>query len=143
MLFGILRYYKNIIMNNNQKINNFIFILGRSLLGIYFLLPGLGKIFTYSDNLILLASKGVPLSVISLPLTILIEIGLGLFLIFGKYVRVSSFILFALTILINIFIHDFWNLSGDIQAHETQNFYKNMGVAAGLLILATTKKVNY
>ena len=128
---------------DNQKLNNLFYAIGRALLGIYFLLPGLGKIFTYSDNLILLASKGVPLSVISLPLTILIEIGLGLFLIFGKYVRVSSLILFALTILINIFIHDFWNLSGDIQAHEAQNFYKNMGVAAGLLILATTKKVNY
>ena len=128
---------------NSQKLNNIMYASGRVLLGIYFLLPGLGKIFTYSDNLILLASKAVPLSVISLPLTILIEIGLGLFLIFGKYVRVSSFILFALTILINIFIHDFWNLSGDIQAHEAQNFYKNMGVAAGLLILATTKKVNY
>jgi putative oxidoreductase len=128
---------------DSQRLNNIMYASGRVLLGIYFLLPGLGKIFTYSDNLILLASKGVPLSVISLPLTILIEIGLGLFLIFGKYVRVSSFILFALTILINIFIHDFWNLSGDIQAHETQNFYKNMGVAAGLLILATTKKVNY
>ena len=128
---------------NSQKLNNIMYASGRVLLGIYFLLPGLGKIFTYSDNLILLASKAVPLSVISLPLTILIEIGLGFFLIFGKYVRVSSFILFALTILINIFIHDFWNLSGDIQAHEAQNFYKNMGVAAGLLILATTKKVNY
>ena len=128
---------------DSQKFNNIMYASGRVLLGIYFLLPGLGKIFTYSDNLILLASKGVPLSVISLPLTILIEIGLGLFLIFGKYVSVSSFILFALTILINIFIHDFWNLSGDIQAHEAQNFYKNMGVAAGLLILATTKKVNY
>ena len=125
---------------DSQKLNNILYASGRVLLGIYFLLPGLGKIFTYSDNLILLASKGVPLSVIPLPLTILIEIGLGLFLIFGKYVRVSSLILFALTILINIFIHDFWNLSGDIQAHEAQNFYKNMGVAAGLLILATTKK---
>jgi putative oxidoreductase len=122
---------------DNQKLNNLIYAIGRALLGIYFLLPGLGKIFTYSDNLILLASKGVPLSVFSLPLTILIEIGLGLFLIFGKYVRVSSLILFALTILINIFIHDFWNLSGDIQAHEAQNFYKNMGVAAGLIILAS------
>jgi len=128
---------------DSQKLNNIMYASGRMLLGIYFLLPGLGKIFTYSDNLILLASKGVPLSVISLPLTILIEIGLGFFLIFGKYVRVSSFILFALTILINIFIHDFWNLYGDIQAHEAQNFYKNMGVAAGLLVLASTKRANH
>ena len=127
---------------DSVKLNNLIFALGRGLLGIYFLLPGLGKIFTYSDNLILLASKGVPFSIISLPLTILIEIGLGLFLIFGKYVQISSILLFILTILINVFIHDFWNLSGDIQAHEAQNFYKNMGVAAGLLVLASTKRAN-
>ena len=74
---------------DSVKLNNLIFALGRGLLGIYFLLPGLGKIFTYSDNLILLAAKGVPFSIISLPLTILIEIGLGLFLIFGKYVQLS------------------------------------------------------
>jgi hypothetical protein len=29
-----------------------------------------------------------------------------------------------------------------MQSHEAQNFYKNMGVAAGLLILASTAK-NY
>lgn len=71
------------------------------------------------------------MSLISLPLTILIEIGFGLFLIFGKYKRVSSIILFALIILINLFIHDFWKLSGSIQAHKAQNFYKNIGVIAG------------
>ena len=128
---------------DSVKLNNLIFALGRGLLGIYFLLPGLGKIFTYSDNLILLAAKGVPFAIISFPLTILIDIGLGLFLIFGKYVQISSILLFILTILINVFIHDFWNLSGDIQAHEAQNFYKIMGVAAGLLVLASTKRANH
>ena len=123
-----------------QKIyDDLMFLIGRVLLGIYFLLPGLGKIFTYSDNLILLASKGVPLESIALPLTILIEIILGLFLIFGKHIRISSVILCVLTILINIFIHDFWNLYGVEMEHEGQNFYKNMGVAAGLLILASRK----
>ena len=57
--------------------------------------------------------------------------------------QISSILLFILTILINVFIHDFWNLSGDIQAHEAQNFYKNMGVAAGLLVLASTKRANH
>ena len=115
-------------------------VVGRVLLGIYFLLPGLGKILTYSDNIILLTSKGVPLTPIALPLTILIEVILGAMLIFDRYIKMSSMILFALTLLINIFIHDFWNLSGVMQSHEAQNFYKNMGVAAGLLILASTAK---
>ena len=38
-------------------------------------------------------------------------------------------------------MHDFWNLAGDpSQAHEAQNFIKNMGIAAGFLILATKDK---
>ena len=127
-------------MRDSQKINSLMLVTGSSLLGIYFLLPGLGKIVTYSDNIILLTSKGVPLTIIALPLTIVLEIFLGLMLILGRYVKFSSIILFFLTILINAFIHDFWNLYGDIQSHEAQNFYKNMGVAAGLLILAATSK---
>ncbi len=124
----------------NQKIDSLMMVFGRVLLGIYFLLPGLGKILTYSDNIILLTSKGVPLTPIALPLTILIEVILGAMLIFDRYIKMSSMILFALTLLINIFIHDFWNLSGVMQSHEAQNFYKNIGVAAGLLILASTAK---
>lgn len=131
----ILRYYKNMI--DNQKIDIFMLFIGRTLLGIYFLLPGLGKILTYSDNIILLNSKGVPLVLLALPMTIIMEVILGLALILEKYVRTSSIMLFFLTILINVFIHDFWNLLPDIQAHEIQNFYKNIGVAAGLLVLAS------
>ena len=49
--------------------------------------------------------------------------------------------LFGLTILINVFIHNFWALTGDpSQAHETQNFVKNLAIAAGLLVLATKDK---
>ena len=120
----------------NQKIDSLMMIVGRVLLGIYFLLPGLGKILTYSDNIILLTSKGVPLTPIALPLTILIEVILGAMLIFDRYIKMSSMILFALTLLINIFIHDFWNLSGVMQSHEAQNFYFIFVVAVVFLIFS-------
>ena len=43
-----------------------------------------------------------------------------------------------LTIVINIFIHNFWALTGDLtQAHEIQNFVKNLAISAGLLVLST------
>ena len=49
----------------------------------------------------------------------------------------SSIGLAVTTSLINFYIHDFWNLAGDPnQAHETQNFVKNLGILAGLLILS-------
>jgi putative oxidoreductase len=124
-----------------KKYDNYYFVLGRTLLGLYFIVPGMTKVAGYQGYLDLMASKGVPLVEVLLPLTILVQVGAGLFLIAGKNLRVSALLLFGLTILINLFIHNFWALAGDPgQAHETQNFVKNLAIAAGLLVLATKDK---
>tara|TARA_Y100000766_G_scaffold24158_1_gene16731 strand:+ start:9 stop:398 length:390 start_codon:yes stop_codon:yes gene_type:complete len=124
-----------------NKIDSFSFIVGRSLLGLYFVAPGLSKVFSYAATLTLMKIKGVPFSSILLPATIAIQIFGGLLLILGRNLRTASLILFGLTITINIFIHNFWALAGDpTQAHEVQNFVKNLAIGAGLLVLATKDK---
>ena len=124
-----------------NKIDSLSFIVGRSLLGLYFIGPGLSKVFDYASTITLMKIKGVPFSSLLLPATIAIQIFGGLLLILGRNLRIASFVLFGLTIIINIFIHNFWALAGDpSQAHELQNFIKNLAIAAGLLVLATKDK---
>ena len=124
-----------------KKFDNLFFIIGRSLLGLYFIGPGLSKVFDFMATLTLMRMKGVPFSSVLLPLTIIIQLLGGIFLILGRNIRVTSIILFCLTIIINIYIHNFWALTGDpSQGHEIQNFVKNLAIAAGLLILATKDK---
>ena len=124
-----------------KKLDNLFFIVGRSLLGLYFIVPGLSKIFDYGSTLALMEIKGVPFSAALLPVTIAIQLLGGIFLVLGKHLRLTALILFGLTIMINIFIHNFWTLHEDpSQAHEIQNFIKNLAIAAGLLILATKDK---
>jgi len=53
-----------------QRYDQAYFVLGRTLLGLYFLVPGLSKIAGYSGTLDLMVSKQVPLSEILLPITI-------------------------------------------------------------------------
>ena len=121
-----------------KKYDNAYFFVGRVLLGLYFLVFGALKVPTYFDTLSLMISKGVPLSSLLLPITIIVQVLAGFFLIIGQNLRISSLLLVGLTLLINTFIHDFWNLTGDpSQAHEAQNFIKNLGIVAGLLVLAT------
>ena len=128
-------------MERFYKFDAFYFIVGRSLLGLYFIVPGLSKIFNYMGTLALMQMKGVPLSSVLLPLTITVQIIGGFFLILGKSLRLSALLLFGLTIIINVYIHDFWTLVGDpSQDHEAQNFIKNLAIAAGLLVLATKDK---
>jgi len=124
-----------------KKLDSTFFIVGRSLLGLYFILPGLSKVFDFASTLALMRMKGVPFSLVLLPLTIVVQLLGGIFLVLGKNLRLTAFILFGLTIVINLFIHNFWALTADpSQGHEIQNFVKNLAIAAGLLVLATKDK---
>ena len=128
-------------MLNIQKIDSSSFLIGRVILGLYFFVFGFGKVFTYQDVESLMLLKEVPLVALTLPLTIAIQTIFGLLIIFGKYLRLSGLVLFILTLLINYYIHNFWDLAGDpSQANEMQNFIKNTAIAGGLLILST--KIN-
>jgi putative oxidoreductase len=124
-----------------KKLDSTFFMVGRSLLGLYFILPGLSKVFDFASTLALMRMKGVPFSLVLLPLTIVVQLLGGIFLVLGRNLRLTAFILFGLTIVINLFIHNFWALTGDpSQGHEIQNFVKNLAIAAGLLVLATKDK---
>ena len=117
--------------------NKYLYPLGRFLLGLYFLLPGLAKLFLFQENLEVVIEREVPFPMFSLSLMAVVQIFFGLMLMFGKFTHLGSIVLVIATLLINFYIHDFWNMSGDPdQAHETQNFVKNLGIIAGLLILS-------
>ena len=116
--------------------------VGRALLGLYFLLPGISKIPTYAGTTEYMLLHNIPLASILLPVTIVLQVGLGVMLIIGYRIKESALILAALTILINIGMHDFWNEYPNTDAgHETQNFVKNLGIFAGLLVLSAAHKV--
>ena len=116
--------------------------LGRVLLGLYFLLPGIFKIPTYEITTEYMLLHNIPLASILLPVTIVLQIVLGFMLIISYRIKESALILALLTIFINIGVHDFWNEYPNTDAaHETQNFVKNLGIFAGLLVLSATHKV--
>ena len=124
-----------------NKLDDISILIGRSLLGLYFLGPGLAKIFNYSNYVAVMQENQVPLTLVALPVVILIQVIGGIMLILNLNVKVSALALFITTIVINIYIHDFWTLAEGIsKAHETQNFVKNLAICAGLLVLASREK---
>ena len=83
-----------------------------------------------------MALHNIPLPDILLPLTIIIVSGGGLALMAGFRIREMALCLAGLTLLINVGMHDFWNTYPELNAqHEVQNFIKNLGIFAGLLVL--------
>jgi putative oxidoreductase len=112
-------------------------VVGRILLGLYFLLPGLMKITGFDATLASMELHGVPFAIGLLILTIPLQVGGGLALIANWQTRTTAFLLAGLTLVITVFMHDFWNEYPEANTqHELQNFIKNLGIFAGLLVLA-------
>ncbi len=119
-------------------------LLGRFLLGVYFILPGISKITGYAGTETYMAAHNVPAIEILLPLTIVLQIGLGLALIIGFKAQIAAFVLAGLTLVISIYMHNFWDMEESLaRQHETQNFFKNMGIMAGLLVMAALGSGKY
>lgn len=111
--------------------------VGRALLGFYFLGPGLMKLGNLEFYQTYMATHDVPFVVPALWLTIALQVGGGLLLMIGYRTALIAFLLAGLALLINIFMHDFWNVyEGLSAAHEQQNFVKNLGIIAGLLYVS-------
>lgn len=111
---------------------------GRVLLGLYFIGPGLTKVFGFEGNANYMAEHGMVFIPFFLVLTIIIQLGGGVAMIVGYQTKIVAFVLAGLTLVISLVMHDFWTLpAGELQTgHETQNFVKNMAIMAGLLVAA-------
>jgi putative oxidoreductase len=111
-------------------------LVGRFLLGSYFVLPGIQKIVQYERMTDYMLAHSVPLTNLLLPLTIFIQLIAGLAIIVGFKTKFAALILAGLTLIISVYMHDFWVMvDGMERSHEMQNFVKNMAIMASLLIV--------
>jgi putative oxidoreductase len=118
-------------------IDNLLIFVGRLLLGLYFVMPGIMKIVGFNETAAYMAQHGMFAVPVFLVLTIVLQVGGGICLFVGYRVRSVAFLLAGLVLVISLVMHDFWNgYEGTDQAHELQNFVKNMGIMAGLLLIA-------
>ncbi len=110
---------------------------GRSLLAFYFLLPGIMKFVSWDMHVALMETHGMVMVPVLLAVAGGVQIAASICLFLNKQVVICALGLAAMVLLINLNLHDFWNLYEGVDTkHETQNFFKNMGIFAGLLLLA-------
>lgn len=114
--------------------------VGRILLGLYFLLPGLMKLAAPAQTVAYMEANGVPFAFPLMWIATAANIVGGLLLIFGRHVRYVAWGCVLYIVLVNVMLHDFWTMEEARVERETQNFVKNLGIMAGLLVLAGTAK---
>ena len=123
----------------SDNIDKYIYLTGRVIIGLYFLVPGVSKVLSFPEYIQIVTINEVPFPAFSLILVILCQLIFGSSIILGRFLKLGSLILAINIILFNFYIHDFWNINDVInQKHEMQNFIKNIAILAGLLILYKT-----
>ena len=123
-------------MRNEITMNTVLLTSGRVLLALYFLLPGIMKFVSWDMHVALMEKHQMLMVPVLLATAGVFQIGAAIALVLNRYTYVVSLLLAMLVLTINVNLHDFWNYTGVEGAHEMQNFVKNLGILAGLLVLA-------
>jgi len=110
---------------------------GRVFLALYFLIPGISKFTSWSSSVSLMEAHNIPMIPLLLMIVGIAQVVGSISLLLNKYVVFCALGFAAMTILINLNLHDFWNIYEGVNSErEAQNFFKNLGIFAGLLLLA-------
>lgn len=117
----------------NTNLQNFAALAGRILLALIFIISGYGKIGGYAGTAGYMASKGLPLVDVLLPLTILIEFGGGLLIAFGWKARWAAAVIFLFLIPVTLVFHNPAGLAPAEAQQQMINLLKNLSIMGGML----------
>ena len=110
---------------------------GRIMLALYFLVPGIGKFTAWDVNVALMETHNMAMVPFLLAIAAVAQVAGSISMLLNRHVAACAIGFAAMTVLININLHDFWNVYEGVDVkHEYQSFFKNLGIFAGLMLLA-------
>jgi putative oxidoreductase len=119
---------------------NFAFLLGRLVVGAYYIYNGLNHFIKLSQMTEYAKSKGVPspqLAVMGAGVLLLIG---GVTILLGKFPEIGVAALVLFLIPVSFMMHNFWAVTGEMKAMEQVNFLKNMALLGSALMFLAIRK---
>jgi putative oxidoreductase len=110
-------------------------LIGRIFLAVIFLVSGFGKVGGFEGLVGAIASTGLPMPQVFAVVTVVIELGAGLMLVFGWKARWAAFLLAAFTAIVTYFFHNFWAAPEAEKVMQQIQFMKNLALIGGLLLV--------
>ena len=117
----------------NSKVQDSAVLVGRILLALIFIISGYGKITAYAGTAGFMASKGLPLVALLLPLTILVELGGGLLIALGWKARWAAAVIFLFLIPVTLVFHNPAGLDAAAAQGQMIHLLKNVSIMGGML----------
>jgi len=118
-------------------------LLARFLLSSVFLVSGIHKAGWYSKADQEFRRSSVPLVPLVLPATIALHLVGSICIILGIFITEAALSLAVFTLAATLWVHRFWQHTGDERLDLSRNVLANLGVVGGLILLAATGPGKY
>jgi putative oxidoreductase len=120
-----------------------LLLVARVLLMALFVIFGWGKLMGFSVTAAYMEATGLPLPTLAAASALIMELFVGLAILAGFYTRPLALLLALYTLLTAMIGHRFWLLADAARIEAMINFYKNVSIAGGLLLLCITGPGKY
>jgi putative oxidoreductase len=118
-------------------------LVARILLIALFLVFGWGKLTDYSGTAGYMARAGAPLPSVAALVAIVVEVPVALAVALGVWTRPLTLLLALYTLGTALIGHPFWTMEGAARYANAINFYKNVSIIGGFLLLYVTGAGRY
>ena len=120
-----------------------LILAARILLMLLFVIFGWSKLTGFSGTVDYMAHTGAPLPALSAVIAVVMELVVGLAIVVGFHTRPVALLLALYTLGTALIAHHYWTMSGMEQYMNMINFYKNVSIIGGLLLLCVTGAGKY
>jgi putative oxidoreductase len=111
-------------------------LLGRLMIAAIFIFSGITKATAFAGTAGYIASKGLPVPDILAGLTIALEVGGGILIVFGFFTRWVALLFAIFCVATAVIFHNFWGVPPEQMSLQRTQFLKNIAIAGGFLFLA-------
>jgi putative oxidoreductase len=120
-----------------------VILVARILLVLLFIVFGWSKLANYSGTAGYMVRVGAPMPSVAALVAIVAEFFIGLAVALGAWTRPLSLLLALYTLGTALIGHHFWTIDGADRLANAINFYKNISIIGGFLLLYVTGAGKY
>src|SRR5271155_1135803 len=121
-----------------NDVNNEVILAARILLATLFLIFGWRKLTDYSGTVSQMVQLSAPMPVLATAVAIFMELPVAFAVAIGAFTRPSALLLAFYTLGTSLVEHRYWTVTGAGRLESMENFYKNLSITGGFLLLCVT-----
>jgi putative oxidoreductase len=126
-----------------NDIDDAVVLVARLFLTTLFLIFGWRKLRDYSGTVSQMVQLGAPMPVLAAAVATFVELPVAFAVAIGAFTRVFAVLLVLYTLGTALIGHRYWTMTGTVRVDNMDNFFKNLSIMGGFLLLCITGAGKY